>query len=349
MTRSFPGAFTVKPAAMCLTKRAFHFASLNVIDYGGNLMRMRKSMTISRRNFFSLAGGALAAAAIPRQMRAAQGFPVGIQLYMVNSDLTEDPAGTLKKIAQIGYTEVETAGWGTLSAAQFRDLVRDAGLRAPSAHLGFGMQDTGKLLDDAKTLGVEYVVSSILLPSGPQGMQNFFKIVDSMTADDFRGIAAKANEIGQKVKAVGLKYAYHNHNFEFRDLGGGKTGYEILLQETDPSLVKFEADCGWMTVAGEGPIDYLTRHGDRFAMLHIKDFKNITKPVTTISSLLSQSPDMPTSTELGLGSIDLRPIVEAGLKAGVTHMFVEQEPPFKEVSAMEAAEIDYRALKSFLG
>jgi len=200
-------------------------------------MRMRKSMTISRRDFFSLAGGALAAAAIPRQMRAAQGFPVGIQLYMVNGDLTKDPAGTLKKIAQIGYTEVETAGWGTLPAAQFRDLVRDAGLRAPSAHLGFGMQDTGKLLDDAKTLGVEYVVSSILLPSGPQGMQNFFKIVDSMTADDFRGIAAKANEIGQKAKAVGLKYAYHNHNFEFRDLGGGKTGYEILLQETDPSLV----------------------------------------------------------------------------------------------------------------
>jgi len=129
-------------------------------------------------------------------------------------------------------------------------------------------------------------------------------------------------------------------------VGDGKTGYEILLHETDPSLVKFEADCGWMKVAGKDPIDYLTRHGDRFAMLHVKDFKSITKPVTTLTSLLS--PGMLTPTELGHGSIDLKAIVQAGLKAGVRHVFVEQEPPFKEVPAMEAAEIDYRAFKSFL-
>jgi len=203
-------------------------------------------------------------------------------------------------------------------------------------------------------LGVEYVVSSVLAPNGlpkslqdPKEMQEFFKSVDSMSADDFRRTAAKANEIGQQAKTAGLKYAYHNHNFEFRDLGGGKTGYEILLLETDPSLVKFEADCGWMKVAGKDPIDYLTRHSDRFAMLHIKDFKNITKPVTTLMSLMS--PDTLTPTELGRGSIDLKPIVEAGLKAGVTHIFVEQEAPFKEVPAMEAAEIDYRVLKSLLG
>lgn len=316
-------------------------------------MRTHSNMRISRRRFVPLVGGVLTAAAFPRQTWGAHGFPVGIQLYMVNAELTKDPAGTLKKIAQIGYTEVETAGWGTLSPAQFRDLLRDAGLRAPSAHLEFGMQDTGKLLDDAKTLGVEYVVSSVLAPHGlpkslqdPKEMQDFFKSVDSMSAGDFQRTAAKANELGQKAKAVGLKYAYHNHNFEFRDLGGGKTGYEILLLETDPSLVKFEADCGWMRVAGKDPVDYLTRHGDRFAMLHIKDFKNITKPVTTLTSLMS--PDMPTPTELGRGSIDLKPIVEAGRRAGVTHIFVEQEPPFKDVPAMEAAEIDYRALKSLL-
>ena len=88
--------------------------------------------------------------------------------------------------------------------------------------------------------------------------------------------------------------------------------YEILLLETDPSLVKFEAICGWMKVAGKDPIDYLTRHGDRFAMLYIKDLENITKPVTTLMSFMS--PDMPTPTELG--RIDLKPIVEAGLRAG---------------------------------
>jgi sugar phosphate isomerase/epimerase len=272
---------------------------------------------------------------------------------MVNAELLKDPAGTLKKIAEIGYTEVETAGLGKLSAAQFRDLLRDAGLHAPSAHLNFGFEDTGKLLDDAKTLGVDYVVSSVLVSvappksmDDPKALMEFFKGVDSQTADDFRRTAAKANEIGQKAKAAGMQYAYHNHNFEFRDLGNSKTGYEILLQETDPSLVKFEADCGWMKVAGQNPIDYFKSYGDRFAMLHVKDFKNITKPVTTFAAFMS--PDMPVSTELGRGSIDLKPIVEAGLKAGVKHIFVEQEPPFKEVPALEAAAIDYRFLKSIL-
>jgi sugar phosphate isomerase/epimerase len=303
---------------------------------------MRSNMKISRRRFFPLAGGALAAAAFSQQTRRTHGLSVGIQLYMVNADLTKDPAGTLKKIADIGYSEVETAGLGKLSAAQFRDLLRDAGLRTPSAHLGFGTEDTGKLLDDAKTLGVEYVVSS-MLPPKDEGMPAFFMSLNSLSADDFRRIAAKANEIGQRAKAAGMQYAYHNHNFEFRDVGDGKTGYDILLEETDASVVKFETDCGWMKVGGKDPIEYLRRHGNRIAMLHAKDFKNITKPVT---ALFSQ--DRPIPTELGRGSIDYKPIVDAGLKAGVKHIFVEQEPPFKEVPAMEAAEIDCRYLKSLL-
>jgi len=303
---------------------------------------MQSNRKISRRRFIPLAGGALAAAAFSQQARRSHGLPIGIQLYMVNADLTKDLAGTLKTLAEIGYSEVETAGFGKLSAAQFRDLLRDAGLRAPSAHLGFGAEDTGKLLDDAKTLGVEYVVSS-MLPPKDEGMPAFFMSLNSLSADDFRRIAAKANEIGQRAKSVGMQYAYHNHNFEFRDVGDGKTGYDILLEETDASVVKFETDCGWMKVGGKDPVEYLKRHGNRIAMLHAKDFKNITKPVT---ALFSQ--DRPIPTELGRGSIDYKPIVEAGLKAGVKHIFVEQEPPFKEVPAMEAAEIDCRYLKSLL-
>jgi sugar phosphate isomerase/epimerase len=305
-------------------------------------MRMRSKLNISRRSFFPLAGGVLAAAAFSQQMRRQHGLPIGIQLYMVNADLTKDPPGTLKKIAEIGYSEVETAGWGKLSAAQFRNLLRDAGLRAPSAHLGFGTEDTGKLLDDAKTLGVEYVVSS-MLPPKDEGAGEFFKNLNSLSADDFRRIAAQANEIGQKAKAADMQYAYHNHNFEFRDLGDGKTGYDILLEETDASVVKFEMDCGWVKVGGKDPVEYLRRRGNRIAMLHVKDFKNITKPVTALFS-----PDRPMPTELGQGSIDLKPIVDAGLGAGVKHMYVEQEGPFKEVPAMEAADIDYRFLKSLL-
>ncbi len=301
-------------------------------------------MELSRRHVLSLTGGAFAAAALARKMWADGSLPVGIQLYTVNTDMMKDPAGTLKKIAQIGYTEVETAGWGKMSAAEFRDLLNSAGLRAPSAHLNFGMEDTAKLLGEGKTVGAEYVVSSVLTANPPgKGMQDFLKNLNSMTADDFKRTAAKANEIARQAKAAGLKYAYHNHNFEFRDLGDGQTGYDILLKETDPALVKFEADCGWMKVAGKDPVEYLAKHGDRYAMLHIKDFKNITKPVTAL-----MSPDAPAPTELGRGSVDLKPIVEAGRKAGVAHMFVEQEPPFKEMPALEAAAVDYQVLNSLL-
>jgi sugar phosphate isomerase/epimerase len=246
-----------------------------------------------------LTAGTFAAAVLPRKVWADRSLPVGIQLYTVNSDMTNDPAGTLKKLAEIGYTEVETAGWGKLSAAEFRDLLRNAGLRAPSAHLTFGMQETGKLLDEARTVGAEYVVSSVLTANDPaKGRQDFLKVLNTMTADDFRRTAAKANEIGQKAKTAGLKYAYHNHNFEFRDLGDGQTGYDILLKETDPAVVNFEADCGWMKVAGKDPVDFLTRYGSRYAMLHIKDFKNITKPVTEL-----MSPDAPAPTELARGAL----------------------------------------------
>ena len=127
-------------------------------------------------------------------------------------------------------------------------------------------------------------------------------------------------------------------------MGDGKTGYDILLEETDASVVKFETDCGWMKVGGKDPVEYLRRYGNRIAMLQLP---------RTSRTLPSRSPryfsaDRPPSSELGHGSIDYKPIVEAGLKAGVKHIFVEQEGPFKEVPAMEAAEIDYRYLKPLL-
>ena len=310
-------------------------------------MKTMQMNELTRRRFFSVAGCGVAAAAVAHKAWAApKAIPVGIQLYTVGSDLTKDPAGTLKKLAEIGYQEVELASLGKMTAAEFRDAIQQAGLRMPSAHLAFGREDTGKLLDDAKALGVEYAVSSVLLAHTPEagsGQQGFLKALNAMTADDFKQVAAKANEIGEKAKAAGLQYAYHNHNFEFRDLGGGQTGYEILLKETDPSLVKFEADCGWMRVAGKDPVAFLKRAPDRYVMLHIKDFKDVVKPVTALLA-----PDAPAPTELGRGSIDLKPIVEAGRQAGIKHMFVEQEPPFKEMPPLEAAEVDYKSLHGLL-
>ena len=309
-------------------------------------MPIQSNPDLSRRRFVALAASGVAATlASPSAWSAPSTIPAGIQLYTVKDDLEKDPAATLNKVAQIGYTEVESAGLPKISASQFRNLIRDAGLHIPSAHLSFGIEPTDKLLEDASTLGVTYVVSSVLLakPPAKADMGGFLQAINALTADDFKKTAAMANDIAQKAKAAGFQYAYHNHNFEFRDLGGGQTGYDILLRETDPSLVKFEADTGWMRAAGVDPVVFLTRYPDRYVMLHIKDFKNLSKPVTSLAG-----PDRPTPTELGRGSVDLKSIIEGGRKAGIQHMFVEQEPPFKEMPALEAAAVDYTCLHSLL-
>ena len=306
---------------------------------------------LSRRRFGVLACSGVAAMAVSRSgWGKTEDIAAGIQLYTVGGEVERDPAGTLKKLAQIGYKEVEIASLGKLPASQWRALFEEAGLRAPSVHLPFGLADTDKILGDAKALGVEYACSSILLPrplEGVNSMEGFFKAFNAMssamTTDDFKQVAGKANEFGQKAKGLGLQYVYHNHNFEFRDLGHGATGYDMLLRETDPALVKFEADTGWMRVAGADPASLLGRFPERFAMLHIKDFKNLTKPVTIFNA-----PDGPVPTELGRGSVELKAVVEAGRKAGVKHMFVEQEPPFKEMTPLEAAAVDYTTLHGLL-
>lgn len=305
--------------------------------------------SVSRRSFLQQSGAATAAALVCNSSSkgwaaAAPKRVAGIQLYMVKDDLTKDPAGTLGKVASIGYQEVESAGFGDLTAAAFRKLLDTAGLRCPSAHLFFGFQETGKLLDDAHVLGVNYVVSSVLLPKPPTSFDipEMMRLINNLTLDDFKQIAALANKIGRQAKDAGFQYAYHNHNFEFRDQGG-KSGYEILLEETDPELVKFEADCGWMIVAGANPIDLFSKYPGRYRMLHVKDFLPSAKASTTLGPDSDQKP-----TELGRGHIDYRPILAAARKAGVEHYFVEQEPPVVGMTPLEAAKVDYDYLHKLL-
>jgi sugar phosphate isomerase/epimerase len=295
------------------------------------------SIAISRRGFLVQApAAALAFAAGARRVAADPlGVPPGIQLYTVGADMQKDPAGTLRALRQIGYIYVEGAGFGKLSPAEFRKAIDDAGLKCPSAHFPFSSADPGPLFDQAHALGVHYVVSSVLTAKPVTNAQEFIHAISSLTADDLKHNAALANDIARKAKAAGLQYAYHNHNFEFRDLGGGKTGYDIILAETDPELVKFELDCGWMCVAGHNPVDYFHHYPNRYRMIHVKDF--VKGPPTT--DLMG--PNRPKGTELGRGFIDYHPIFKAAKAAGVQYYFSEQEPPFTDMSALAAAKVDH--------
>ncbi len=287
--------------------------------------------SLSRRGFLSQ-GGATAAAVLlaPRVRALGAGQPIGIQLYTVAAELQKDVPGTLRQVRGIGYREVETAGFAGLTAKQFRQQLDQAGLVCPSVHLQMNTGELRSLLEDAKVVGAHYAVCSALLPRGSS----------QATVEDYKKMAARLNEIGQMAKQSGLQYAYHNHNMEFAKLDGKTIGYDVLLAETDKELVDFEIDCGWMIAAGYKPEEYFSRYPKRIRMLHIKDFVRGSKVSTSLAKDLR-----PQGTELGRGYIDYKPILAAAAKIHIDHYFVEQEPPFPDMPAIQAARVDYDYLR----
>jgi sugar phosphate isomerase/epimerase len=195
----------------------------------------------------------------------------------------------------------------------------------------------------AKEVGAKYVISSVTFPVSPKpapdgkiDMKALFAQISSFTLDDYRLIAARCNDMGKKAKDAGLQFGYHNHNFEFKPQAGGAFGYDIVLKGTDPSLVTFELDCGWMVAAGHDPVQYLSKYPKRYRLLHIKDFQPTSSPATSLAES-----ERPKPAELGRGHIDYKPIFAAAKKADIEFYYVEQEPPFTTTPALEAIKIDY--------
>jgi sugar phosphate isomerase/epimerase len=284
---------------------------------------------LSRRTF-SLS---LAAACLARAANAAPlGIEPGIQLYTVADALRADTPGTLKALRAIGYRKVQTAGLGRYNARDFRKMLDDAGLTCAACHFGFGGGDNGALLESTNILGARF--------SGSGGL---FGAVGANAADAdaaaYRRMAQLANRIGAQARRAGVTFTLHNHNMEFRPFDG-MTGFDLLLKETDPDLVGLEMDCGWVRVAGADPVRYLKSHPGRFPLLHIKDFQ---KPAQ-----FRTAPGGPPGAPLGRGFIDYRPIFAAVsvVGGGVKHYFVEQEPPYRDFTSLEAARIGYQYLQS---
>jgi sugar phosphate isomerase/epimerase len=303
---------------------------------------------LSRRSV--LKNGAATAAllsmqtALPKALQAKSlAKSPGIQLYTVSKELSEDLNGTLAKIAAIGYRTVESAGLAGKSAAEFRKALDAAGLKCPSSHLfPTPGQTTSQFLDVAKALGSEYVVSSVMIKTeGLKSIDDYIKAISALTEDDYKKMGADLNALAVEAQKAGLKFAYHNHNMEFHKWPDGRTTYDILMSETDPSLVKIEIDCGWADLGGYSPLELFKKYSGRVKMLHVKDFVAVAHPLTELDLKA-----MPESTELGKGHIDYRTILAAAPAAGVEYIFVEQEPPFTKFTALEAAKADYDYLQS---
>jgi len=306
----------------------------------------RSARSFSRRAFLARSTGlglCVLSSSVPRAVWAAPlGLPVGIQLWTVRESLQADPGGTLEQLRQIGYRTVESAGFAGLSPEDFRRRIDDAGLLCPSAHLDFRSADVEAIFGDAHALGAHYAVSSILrpgtgaVPAVSPALQPVANALRAMTLDDARETAELANRIGEQAKRAGLQYAYHNHFFEFVDQGNGAVAYDVLLRETDPELVKFEIDCGWMMAAGYDPVRYFKQYPHRFPMIHVKDFL----PATG-GNARGAAAALRVGTELGTGFIDYKPIFAAAKSQPLKYYFAEQEGPFTRMTQLEAAKVSY--------
>lgn len=273
-------------------------------------------------------------------------LPIGIQLYTLGPDMARDLDGTLKAVADIGYKTVELPGLMGKTPAELKAAVDRVGLTCPSVHIQPKSRggtdptldgDPGKLAAALHTLGAKAAVAPICLfpdrlemkPQAGEDIGGMLRrLVSQMTADDWKMNADFLNTRAALLKKEGIKVGYHNHNFEFLPLGS-TYGLEILLKETDPSLVTFELDVGWTMAAGHDPVALMAKHRGRFTMMHVKDIKADTKA----NFALAMDP-----TEVGSGVVDWKKVLPAARAAGVTGFFVEQEPPFAR-PRIEAAKI----------
>lgn len=243
---------------------------------------------------------------------------IGIQLYTLRRDLARDVEGTLTKVAGIGFTEVEFAGFPQGTAASLRAMLDRLGLTAPSNHVPLRSlrSDWDRTLDEAATLGQRYIV----VPSIPEG--------ERRTPDDWKRIAALFNAAGEASRARGIQFAYHNHDAEFAPLDGGGIGYDVLLAEADAKLVQCELDLYWITKAGKDPLDYFAKYPGRFPLLHVKDMA---------------ADGTRGFADVGTGTIDFKRVFRQAGRAGVKHYFYEQDSTPGE--PFESAQTAYDFLR----
>ncbi len=285
-------------------------------------------MKLNRSEFLKLITSCAGSAYVPHAWANPLGLPIGVQLYTVRNDLKSNFPGTLRKLAAMGYQEVE-AGFvagGRIdfnggTAEEFRKMLNDAGLRVPSCHFDVPKDDAewAGNIEAAHRLNLQY-----MLCAGPPGG------TDSL--DAWKRTGAFFNHLGTLCRKAGIQFAYHNHNHEFR-VYDGVIAYDQLLRSADPELVKMEMDCFWATFAGKDPVEYLDKYPGRFPLLHIKDLKAGYKPTT---GHFEGNP----FTEVGNGVIQWKRIFEAARKGGLRHYYVEQDMwdrPSLQSAAMSAA------------
>ncbi|WP_245706033.1 sugar phosphate isomerase/epimerase family protein [Catalinimonas alkaloidigena] len=244
---------------------------------------------------------------------------IGLQLYTVREQMDQDTKGTLQKVADIGYKNMEIAAGSKghyygMKPAELASMMKDLGLTLRSGHVLAGGQTqqeaplpasmltltngTQQLVDMAAEAGQEYLVCAYMFPSEYNTLDGLKRTMETLS---------KAGEACQK---AGVQFCYHNHDFEFSQQYDGKTMYEMMLEQLDPEQVKYELDLYWVSKSNQDPVAWFEKYPGRFPLWHVKDMDNTEKKFFT---------------EVGNGTIDFKRIFENADKSGMKYYFVEQD------------------------
>jgi len=297
---------------------------------------------MNRRNFIKKSGimgsAALSFPACFSNMKEPT-YKMGYQLYSIRDEMAKDPIATLKALKKMGYQDFEIYGFEEekgsyygYTAATFKQILDDLDLSVTSGHYGFSSylektneelkQFVDRCIVGAKTIDSKYITWPWITP-------------EQRTIDNFKLMAQKLNVIGAQVKAAGLGFAYHNHGFEFED-HNGENGFDIIIKDTDASLVKLQIDMYWVMHSSKfTPKELIDAQPGRYVMWHIKDMDKITRDYT----------------ELGNGSINYLELLPDPIKSGLEFYYLEQGGNYATnsiISAADSAQYFKKNLQQFL-
>jgi sugar phosphate isomerase/epimerase len=290
-------------------------------------------MAYNRRDFIRTTSAAIAITAVSGELLGCNSSShigssgtlkeFGLQLYTLRDVLPKDPKGILKQVAEMGYKQVEGYEgdkglfWG-MTNTEFKRYMDDLGMKFVSSHCEIN-KDFERKANEAGAIGMKYLLAPYL---GPQ-----------KNIDAFKKYAEKFNELGAICKKAGIRFGYHNHDYSFKPVDG-QLPQDVMMQNTDPSLVDFEMDIYWVVTAGEDPVKWLEKYPGRFRLCHIKDRKK--------GAPLSEHD---ASVDVGTGSIDFAHILRVAKKDGMKYYIVEQEK-YEGTTPLASAKADAEYLKT---
>lgn len=274
----------------------------------------------NRRDFFKMSAmGALGITVLSQYGCATaapdrKSFGVGLQLYTVRDAMAADVPGTLKKLSDLGYKNLELAGYSDGKVygyvpKEFKKMVTDLGMDIISSHTA--VESKGITMDSAKRMADAHAEMGVKFCVQPWVNE------EDRNVEKYKQMIGDWNQVGKIMKEVGIQFAYHNHNFEFKNIDGIVPYYDLYMKEMDPSLITMEIDFFWVSKAGQDPVEMFNKYPGRFQLFHFKDMYHKQDPFFDVIK-----DDI---SPVGAGVIDFKTIMKSKDVAGMKYFFVEDD------------------------